>query len=157
MTIVRNPNGSPIYAPARLSLVFAALLGSIVGGAFIAFLSTGEIKAAGITYPDLAAILLSAVGVIVAIFGGVLAIAAFWGFQQMKQEAVRTATEASLIETKEQIENGSIRRYILEEVEARVAAIVASPDFERRVEARVDQIVLGNPEDLILNEENGEE
>ncbi len=156
--IGRQPDGAPAYAPARPSLVLASFLGAILGAAFIAFLSTGGIKANGITYADLAAILLSAVGVIVAIFGGVLAIAAFWGFEQMKLEAVRTATNAALAETREQIENGSIRRYILEEVETRISEIVASPDFDRRVRARVDQIVLGRPDDRLLeDDEDGDD
>jgi Tfp pilus assembly protein PilE len=109
------------------------------------------------SYADLAATLLAAVGVIVAIFGGILALTALWGFNQMKQEAVRSATAAALSETKEQIENGTIRRYILEEVEARITEIVASSDFDRRVRARVDQIVLGNPDDRFLEDEGGEE
>ncbi|TCP97390.1 hypothetical protein C8J46_10612 [Sphingomonas sp. PP-F2F-A104-K0414] len=154
MVIGRQPDRVPVYAPARPSLVLASFLGAILGAAFIAFLSTGGIKADGMTYADLAAILLSAVGVIVAIFGGVLAIAAFWGFEQMKLEAVRSATNASLAETREQIENGSIRRYILEEVETRISEIVASPDFDRRVRARVDQIVLGKPDDRLLDDDD---
>lgn len=149
----RRSDGTPEYAPIRPSLALASFLGAIIGAAFVFFLSTGGIKANGMTYADLAAVLLSAVGVIVAIFGGILAIAAFWGFEQMKLEAVRTATDAALAETREQIENGSIRRYILEEVETRIAEIVASPDFDRRVRARVDQIALGRPDDRLLDED----
>lgn len=158
MTSARARDGSPVYAPIRPSLALAAFLGAIIGGAFVSFLVTGGVKADGMSYADLAAVLLSAVGVIVAIFGGVLAIAAFWGFEQMKREAVRSATSAALDETREQIENGSIRRYIMEEVEARISEFVASPEFDRRVRTRVDQIVLGNPDDRLLEiDEDGEE
>lgn len=136
----------------RPSLVLMAFLGAIVGAAFMAFLATGGIKADGISYPDLAAILLTAVAVIVAIFGGVLALAALWGFAQMKAEAVRSATNASLDETKEQIENGSIRRYIEDEVERRIGVIVESKDFRRRLEDRIVQITLGKPEDRLLDD-----
>jgi uncharacterized membrane protein len=133
-----------------------AFLGAVIGAAVVLFLKSGSLRPT-MAYADLAATLLAAVGVIVAIFGGVLAIAALWGFQQMKQEAVRSATSAALEEVKEQIENGLIRRDILEEVEARITEIVASPDFERRIRARVDQIVLGNPEDRLLeDDEEGE-
>lgn len=157
MAFAKDRDGNPVYAPMQPSLVLAAFLGSIIGAAFIAFLSTGSIKSDGMSYADLAAVLLSAVGVIVAIFGGVLAIAAFWGFEQMKREAVRVATEAALAETKEQIENGSIRRYIAEEAEARISEFVASSEFDRRVRKRVDQIALGNPDDQLLDEEDGEQ
>jgi hypothetical protein len=143
-------------AGASTSVVMFAFLGAIIGAAVVLFLKSGTLKP-NMPYADLAATLLAAVGVIVAIFGGILAIAALWGFQQMKREAVRTATAAALAETKEQIENGTIRRYILEEVEARITEIVASPEFDRRVRARVDHIVLGNPDDKLLEEdEDGE-
>jgi hypothetical protein len=133
-----------------------AFLGAVIGAAVVLFLKSGTVKP-NMAYADLAATLLAAVGVIVAIFGGILAIAALWGFQQMKHEAGQSATAAALAETKEQIENGTIRRYILEEVEARITEIVASPEFDRRVRARVDQIVLGNPDDRLLEEdEDGE-
>jgi hypothetical protein len=137
------------------SAVIFAFIGAIIGAAVVLFLKSGTLRA-NMSYADLAATLLAAVGVIVAIFGGVLAIAAFWGFQQMKKEAVGIATAAALTETKEQIENGVIRTYILDEVAARIAEIVASPDFDRRVQARVDQIVLGNPEDRLLEGDDGE-
>lgn len=76
----------------------------------------------------------------------------------MKQEAVDSATEAALAETREQIENGVIRTYILDEVAARIAETVESADFDQRVRARVDQIVLGNPEDRLLEvDEDGED
>ncbi len=83
--------------------------GSATAGALAtSYVQTGRLYVvpANISYPDLAAVLLSAVGVIVAIFGGVLAILAFWGFEQMKRDAVRGATQAALDELKEQIENG---------------------------------------------------
>lgn len=148
-------SGRPDRGVGTTAVMFA-FLGAIIGAAVVLFLKSGTITP-NMTYADLAATLLASVGVIVAIFGGILAIAALWGFQQMKHEAVRTATAAALAETKEQIENGTIRRYILEEVEARIGEIVASPEFDRRVRTRVDQIVLGKPEDRLLRDEDGEE
>jgi hypothetical protein len=141
---------------ASASAVMFAFLGAIIGAAVVLFLKSGNLQP-NMAYADLAATLLAAVGVIVAIFAGLLAIAAFWGFQQMKQEAVRSATAAALAETKEQIANGVIRSYILEEVEKRISEVVKSPDFDRRVLDRVDQIVLGNPDDRLLDEEDGED
>jgi hypothetical protein len=118
------------------------------------------------SYQDLAAILLGAVGVIVAIFGGVLAIAAFWGFAQMKQEAVRSACEraipaasnAAIEHLKQEIGTGEIRTYISAEVERLFEEELNSARMARRIEARVDKMVLGNSEeDQLLELEEQEE
>ena len=114
------------------------------------------------SYQDLAAIMLGAVGVIVTIFGVVLAIAAFWGFEQMKKEAIRTAcvqavpaaTNAALEHLKEQVGNGDIRDFILSEVERLMNEELNSARMAKRIEVRVDQIVLGNDEeDRLLDKE----
>ncbi|RYD94538.1 MAG: hypothetical protein EOP50_09345 [Sphingobacteriales bacterium] len=113
---------------------------------------------ADISYPDLAATLLSAVGVIVAIFGGILAILAFWGFEQMKRDAVRGATQAALAELKEQIENGSARDYIVTEIERLIFDEFKSRRMDQRIQERVDKIAMGGSEDRLLDDatEEGE-
>jgi hypothetical protein len=63
-------------------------------------------------YADLAATLLSAAGVIVALFGGVLALAALWGFNQLKRDAVAAAGIPGSAEIREQVENGVLRDQI---------------------------------------------
>lgn len=65
-------------------------LGAIIGGAMVWIGQAGSfsLRPVGMSYADLAATLLSAVGVIVAIFGGVLALAALWGFNQLKRDAI---------------------------------------------------------------------
>jgi len=157
LTAAKRRVEEPTYAAVKPSLALFAFLGAVIGAGLMGFIGTGSLKSGDMSYADLAAVLLAAVGVIVAIFGGVLAIAAFWGFQQMKQEAVRTSTDAAMTEVREQIENGNIRRYILDEVEARIAEVVASSDFDRRVRDRVDQIVLGRPDDRLLDDDIGGE
>jgi ethanolamine ammonia-lyase large subunit len=102
------------------------------------------------SYADLAATLLAAVGVIVAIFGGVLAIAAVWGFAQMKREAVESATSAALSELREQIENGPLRVYIRDEIERLIVEEFNSKRMDQRILQRVDKITLGNEEDDLL-------
>lgn len=118
------------------------------------------------SYQDLAAIMLGAVGVIVTIFGVVLAIAAFWGFEQMKKEAIQTAcikavpaaTGAALEHLKEQVGNGDVRDFILSEIERLMNDELNSPRMAKRIEARVDQIVLGkDKEDRDLEYENEDE
>jgi|GEM_PF-3255914 len=110
----------------------------------------------GMSYADLAAVLLGAVGVIVAIFGGVLAIAAFWGFAQMKAEAVSAASTAALQELREQIENGALRTYILDEIERLIDTEFKSKRMDGRIQSRVDKIVLGGPEDRLLEDDSEE-
>ena len=144
---------------SRWSIALAAAASGIFGALIGSYAQSGRIFVvpAGISYPDLAAILLGAVGVIVAIFGGVLAIAAFWGFAQMKQEAVRGATDAALSELKEQIENGQLRVYILEEIERLTDAEFNSGRMDRRIQERVDMIAMGNPEDRLLDDKPEED
>jgi uncharacterized membrane protein len=141
------------------------LLSAVTGAIAATYAQSGKLYLipAG-SYQDLAAIMLGAVGVIAAIFGVVVAIAAFWGFAQMKQEAVRTAcaqaipaaTVAALDHLKEQVGNGDIRNYIFGEVERLMQEELNSPRMAKRIEARVDQIVIGNDgEDRLLD--NGAE
>ena len=121
------------------------------------------------SYQDLAAIMLGAVGVIVTIFGVVLAIAAFWGFEQMKKEAIRmacdqavpaatnAATNAALEHLKEQVGNGDVRDFILGEVERLMNDELNSPRMAKRIEVRVEQIVLGNDEEDRLLDKDEED
>jgi hypothetical protein len=134
----------------RTSIV--AIFGAVVGALVTSFLQNGHVNVvpADISYPDLAAILLSAVGVIVAIFGGVLAIAAFWGFEQMKREAVRGASQAALGELKEQIENGATKDYILGEIKRLTDAEFASRRMDRKIQERIDMMAMGRSEDRLL-------
>ena len=138
----------------------AALFGAIGGSLITRYVRTGHFNIVpdNISYSDLAAVLLTAVGVIVAIFGGVLAIAAFWGFEQMKREAVRGATQAGVDELKEQIENGPTRAYILAEIERLIVDEFNSRRMDKRIQERVDKIAMGGSEDRLLddNEEGGE-
>jgi hypothetical protein len=99
------------------------------------------------SYADLAAILLTSVGVIVAIFAGVLALAAVWGFNQLKRDAIGAAETAGSREIKEQIENGTIRDYIKGEIERLTDHEFKSEQMDRRINSRVDAVAFGRPED----------
>jgi hypothetical protein len=106
------------------------------------------------SYADLAATLLSAVGVIVAIFGGVLALAALWGFNQLKRDAIAAAENAGSTEIREQIENGAIRDDIKGEIERLTAEEVNSERMDQRIKQRVDAVTFGRPdEDRLLEED----
>ena len=79
-----------------LSATGFSLVGAFIGGSIVSVWQAGHfhLRPAGMSYSDLAAVLLTAVAVIVAIFGGVFALAAIWGFAQLKQEAVRAAARS---------------------------------------------------------------
>lgn len=132
------------------------LLGAIVGGVIVWIGQAGSfhLQPVGMSYADLAATLLSAVGVIVAIFGGVLALAAIWGFNQLKRDAVAAAENAGSTEIREQIENGALREYIKGEIGRLTVEEINSDRMEQRIKERVDAVTFGRPdEDRLLEED----
>lgn len=132
------------------------MIGGITGGALVWVAQAGSFRLypAGMSYADLAATLLSAVGVIVAIFGGVLAIAALWGFNQLKRDAVTAAETAGSNEIREQIENGALRTYIKGEIERLTVEEINSDRMEQRIIGRVDAVAFGRPDDDRLLEDD---
>jgi hypothetical protein len=136
--------------------ILPLVIGSVAGAfaSLIVLSWLGDLTPNGVEFLDLAAVLLTASGVIVTCLGVAFALAAFWGFAELKKSAIRAAQSAAIREVKEQIENGSIRDYI------RMAVIeeIESPDMEQRIRDRVDEIAMGNPsKDAELEyEEEGE-
>lgn len=152
-------NRTPAKRRPWWQITLTAGVSAIIGALIASYAQTRHLDVipAHISYPDLAAVLLSAVGVIVAIFGGVLAILAFWGFEQMKRDAVRGATQAALGELKEQIENGSTRDYILAEIERLIVDEFKSRRMDQRIQERVDKIAMGGSEDRFDEEAKEDE
>jgi hypothetical protein len=130
-----------------------------VGGVIVWTGQTGhfQLVPGSMSYADLSAILLSAVGVIVAIFGGVLALLALWGFNQLKRDAISAAENAGSAEIREQIENGAIRDYIRGEVERLSDEEFNSERMDQRINRRVDAVAFGRPDADRLLEEDGDE
>lgn len=135
------------------------LLGAIVGGGIVWIGQSGsfQLRPVGMTYPDLAVILLTAVAVIVAIFGGMLALVAIWGFNQLKRDAVSAAETAGSAEIREQIENGALRDYIKAEIERLTIEEINSERMDHRIKGRVDAVAFGRPDDDRLLEDEGNE
>lgn len=150
-----SKNKTPTGAGPDEGKVLFAFLGAIIGASFILFAQNGYFKLLPekTSYLDLAAVLLTAVSVIVAIFAGVLALAAFWGFNQLKKDAILAATDAGAGEVREQIENGPLRDYIQNEIDRLIKEEVASDQMERRIRDRVDEIAFGSKRDRDLNDE----
>ncbi|GAB5481993.1 MAG: hypothetical protein Pars92KO_17500 [Parasphingorhabdus sp.] len=135
--------------------ILPLIIGSIAGAlSSVILLSViGDLTPSGVNYLDLAAVMLAAAGVLVTVLGVIFAIAAFWGFSQLKQNAVSAAETEAINEVREQIENGAIRDYISSAVQKEID----SPRMETRIKRRVDEVVMGNPEkDEELNYDNGE-
>ena len=131
-------------------------LGAFVGGVVVWLGQAGSfhLRPVGMTYAELAATLLTAVGVIVAIFGGVLALAAIWGFNQLKRDAIAAAENAGSTEIREQVENGPLRDYIKGEIERLTVEEVNSDRMEQRIKQRVDAVTFGRPADDRLLEDD---
>ena len=89
--------GTEVRGLSLWRAICVSLPSAVVGSLLTLYAVTGKLVPQGLSYVDLAATLLAAVSVIIAIFGGVLAIAAFWGFEQMRVAAITAATEASVI------------------------------------------------------------
>lgn len=146
-----------------------SITSAIVGALLTLYAVTGKLAPANMSYADLAATLLATVSVIFAIFGGILAIAAFWGFEQMKVAAISAATQASVAkaceaavaasinaaagagvdEIREQIENGPLRAYMNEQISKEIN----SPELERKFVDRITRIALGRRDDDLLDED----
>ena len=131
-----------------LRTISVGLLGGLIGGGIVWLGQSGNFRLypANMSYADLAATLLAAVGVTIAIFGGVLALAALWGFNQLKKDAITAAADAGAKEIREQIENGPLRDYIKAEIERLVAEEIDSPRMTQRIKDRVDAVAFGQPE-----------
>jgi hypothetical protein len=139
-----------------LKTILVGLAGGVIGGALVWIGQSGsfQLHPASMSYADLAATLLSAVGVIITIFGGILGIAAIWGFNQLKGDAVNAAANAGAKEIREQIENGPLRDYIKAEIEGLVDEEIDSARMTQRIKDRVDAVAFGQPDkDQLLEEE----
>ncbi|MBR9972691.1 hypothetical protein [Magnetospirillum sulfuroxidans] len=138
---------------------FIGFMGAIVGGAVVWLGQTGSfhLRPVGMSYAELAAVLLTAVGVIVAIFGGVLALAAVWGFNQLKRDAISAAETAGSAEIKVQIGTGALRDYIKGEIERLTDEEFESERMDKRINSRVDAVAFGRPaDDRLLDDEENE-
>lgn len=160
-------------------------LGAIVGGTIVWVGQTGSfnLQPGGMSYSDLAATLLAAAGLLVAIIGVALALAAFWGFRQLKKDAIRAAQAAGVVEIKDQITkgdirdsiisaahaagsaeikdqitSGDIRDFIKREIERLTDEEFSSPRMNERINRRVDAVAFGRPDkDSLLDDEGDEQ
>jgi hypothetical protein len=134
-----------------LPLTLGAIAGAFSAIVMLSWL--GDLTPNGVSYSDLAAVLLTASGLIVTCRGVAFALAAFGGCGELRRSSIAAAEVAAVAEIKEQIENGKVRDYIEDALESEIL----SPRMERRILSRVDEIVMGNPRrDAELDYDGGE-
>lgn len=127
------------------SRVLWCLLGALLGGggAAIALIVAGNLKSWGWSYPDLAATLLAAVALIITVLGVGLAIAAFWGFDQVRgaseKAAKKAAKKVAIEEVERHMEQAQIRDYLKREAEK----ILDSATIAELIQSRVDSVLFG--------------
>lgn len=129
------------------------LLGVFVGAVLFGWIAIGfSLKPSAhggsdiqMTYPDLAALLLGGVAVMVTVLGVFVAILAIWGYVHFK----RTTKAAALTYIKNELQDGSIRGKLEELVLEHIADEVSKPDGQLRslLIERLDAIILNNAQE----------
>ncbi len=94
--------------------VACGLAGGLLGGAAVWIGQRGSfnLTPVGMTYDQLAATLLAGSALLVTIFGVGIAILALWGFNSMKDGAVRAAKTAAVERVDNQLASGEIRVHV---------------------------------------------
>lgn len=127
-----------------LPLVIGGITGSL--SSIITLHYIADLTPDGTTYLDLAAVLLAGAGVLIAVLGVGFALAAFWGFGELKDSTLSAAAQAAetagVLEVKEQIENGPFRAYM----EQKLEELIESPQMERQIRQQFARYGMGNPE-----------
>jgi hypothetical protein len=107
---VSEESHEPVSNPLMRGLIGGAIgAGSLLLVALIArWTWPNELRSNHMSYPELAAIILTGVGVLVALLGAIVAVFAVWGFGEFKRIAKRTAKG----HVKQDIKNGKLREFI---------------------------------------------
>jgi hypothetical protein len=150
----------PIYSPISPQWALWGMLGAIVGAAFISFLTTGGVKANGISYSDLAAVMLAAVTLVLTVLGLAIAVAAIYGYRAFMDTSSETATrvareEAILIATdvvKDYIAN-SAEQLLIAQAEAVALRVISPQRLQQLIREQVDAVLLGSQADDELDED----
>lgn len=93
------------------------------------------------SYSDLAALLLTAVAIIVTVLGVFIAILAFWGYSQFR----RSSKSAAVQFVKAELENGKIRKEISEIVVAEVVRQLDDGKLKDIIEDAVNRNIITGP------------
>ena len=94
------------------------------------------------TYPELAATVLTSVAVLVTVLGVFIAILTVWGYSQFKD----IARAAAVKRVEEQIAGGKLRKEIEEIVTVHVTKSISQGDLRSLLEQRVDRLIYSGAE-----------
>lgn len=111
-----------------LGVLLGAMI--VVSTLFSIDFKPGNTEEVSVTYADLAAIVLTAVAVLVAVMGVGMAILAFWGYTSLKTAVVKAAED----QLKQELRSGTLRKVL---------------------EDRVDEVVFRGAEDRAAEETEG--
>jgi hypothetical protein len=100
-----------------------------------------QLSEIGMSYADLAAILLGAVAIIVTVLGVVMAILAFWGYSQFRKSSKTAAVQF----VKSELEKGKIRTEISEIIVAEVIKQLDDGRLNKIIEDAVNRNIITGP------------
>jgi uncharacterized membrane protein YuzA (DUF378 family) len=132
-----HKSDDPFRDEPPLYRVTWALLGAIIGGFVTAFCSLGRIniKPVGMTYADLAALVLTAITVLLAVFGVLFAAAALYGFRAFMKYAEQTAKRETA-----RFLDANAARLVRERADAYVASSGRDDQLDKDDEAYLDEL-----------------
>ena len=94
------------------------------------------------TYPELAAVVLTSVAVLVTVLGVFIAVLTVWGYSQFKD----IARSAAVKRVEEQIAEGRLRKDIEEIVTLHVTKSISQGEIRVLLEQRVDRLIYSGAE-----------
>lgn len=100
------------------------------------------------SYPELAATVLSAVSVLVTVLGVFIAVLAVWGYSQFREMAASAAAKS----VEKQLTDGVLRKEIEDIVTKHVTKSLASGELRVILEQRVDRLIYSGAEKRAIDE-----
>jgi len=140
--------------------LIGALVGGVIGGCLVWYGQTRSLQIVplNMTYSDFAAILLTAVSVLVTVLGVFIAALAIWGYSQFKTFAQNAAKD----HVSSQLKDGELRTHIEEVAEKFLESDFSSGKLRKLIEERIDYVIYSGAaqraasEERDANEEEGD-
>lgn len=145
---MNSDNEPPLYR------TLFALLGAVIGG-FVVLIMGGaqlHVTPVGVSYGDLAAIALTAVTVLLAVFALACAFAALYGYREFMKRSAAVAASVAEKNTKDSV-TSAVERYLDQHLERdltkraqTIATRVITPEYLRSlIIEQVGEVTSGNP------------
>lgn len=146
------------YDPISPQWALWSFLGAIIGAAFVAFIATGGVKAGTISYPDLAAVMLASVTLVLTVLGLAIAVAAIYGYKAFMDKSETTAAEiagevavpAAIQVVKDYIANNA-EQVLIAQAEAVALRVISPAALQDLIREQIDMVMLGNSADEELD------